>query len=499
MPEDKNSIIEKVTSALATFRGEDHNDRHNPLGINEKSVMHFPASAGGYGGPSAFNGGFTSYPNLTNYDNDGYSRFVGTNINYDREVGDLTRSTLVMSLVNWLGNVLIEAPLTVVQPDKDGHDVIQQGHPLVELWNQPNDFYSNSTLLDMLAMSWFIAGNAYFIKVRNDLSSKVKQLWWAPWWGMFPRWPSNPSNQVFIDHYEYRVNGIVDNYSPADVLHFRNKLDGTQRRGLSPVESAYREIYGDEQWANFSALMARNFGVPPVLINPKEGTVKPTPKELEAIKQDYMRRTTGDQRGQPIVNSAAVEVIKLGFDPKQLDFKGNRRIFEERIIAVSGIPGQVIGFGAYNDKSSYSNMETAEEAAYRRYLLPFLVRLQQTLNMQLLPDFDKNPKSRCKFDTSQISALADDEDKKWERLGKALIQGGITVFQYQQSLGLEPDENAKYYIFSRGSTPMTGQTALAQAQIAVSPDTPDDLGDDPETVEPPLEPEKQLTNGKAHS
>lgn len=41
--------------------------------------------------------------------------FTGSKIDYEREVGDLSLSSLVMAAANWLGTTLPEAPLEVVQ------------------------------------------------------------------------------------------------------------------------------------------------------------------------------------------------------------------------------------------------------------------------------------------------------------------------------------------------------------------------------------------------
>ena len=52
------------------------------------------------------------------------------------------------------------------------------------------------------------------------------------------------------------------------------------------------------------------------------------------------------------------------------------------------------------------------------------------------------------WDTSDVPALQEDEDKKAERWGKALDSGGVTVFEYRQALGLEADDSHRIYLRS---------------------------------------------------
>jgi HK97 family phage portal protein len=337
--------------------------------------------------------------------------FSGTGINYEKEVGDLLKSSLVMAGVNWLGRTLPEAPPMVVQQLPDGTEEVIPDHPLVKMLKRPNRYYSGSTIWKAFASSWIPSGNPYWIKGRNSLG-EVKELWPTPDWTLQPRWPLDGS--VFISGYDYYVDDrIVAQYEPRDIVHFRDGINPyNPRLGLSPVGSVLREIYTDNEYSNYSALLAKYGGVPPFVISPKAG-VGAVGVDVDKLREQFLRKTTGDERGKPLIAPVGLDVARLSFTPAEMDLKLLRRLPEERIAAVIGIPAIVLGLGAGVDSSTYNNTEQADERAYRSYLVPLYRYLEEELNVQLLqaePQFNYQPGQSVRFDLSKIASLSEDQD-----------------------------------------------------------------------------------------
>lgn len=291
-----------------------------------------------------------------------------TALNYSKEVGDPLSSSLVMAAVRWVGNNLPEADLKVMEgTDEKGDSKVVDNHPMVSLFRRPNPFYSGATLWKGFAQSWVPSGNAYFWKVR-DATKKVVELWYIPHWMIEPKWPE--SGIPFISHYAYTVNGDEYDIPREDIIHFRDFFDPENLRlGLSPLRALWRELYGDAMALTYAAKVSRNFGVPPFVLSPKPEQ-SGVDVDVEKIKASLMRAITGDNTGKPLVLDAAFDVKVLGGSIKDMDMRTQHRLPEERVAAVMGIPAIVLGFGAGLDRSTYSNMEQAEEHAYESYLLP---------------------------------------------------------------------------------------------------------------------------------
>ena len=364
-------------------------------------------------------------------------------IDYDSEVGNIGGASLVIAAVNWLGRVLPEARLNVVEIDDEGMEIPIPDHPAAELWRRPNEYYSCTTLCKAYAHSWIVTGNPYFLKLR-DKSGVVRELWYIPPAMIRPIWPTDGSE--FISGYEYRIDGKSQIFEPEDVIHFRDGIDPTNPRlGLSPVQSVMRELYTDQQVANYSALLMKNGAVPPVVISLRD-SVNAIGFDSKKVREGYLKQTQGDERGKAWVTGAAVRIDKVGFAPADLNLAQLRRLPEERLSAVIGIPAIVLGYGAGLDKATYSNARQAAEFATESYLVPLYRYIEEELSHQLLRDFDETGTLQFRFDLTGVRALSEDQDAVYTRLTAAYNGGWLKRSEVREMAGYEWDETDEVYV-----------------------------------------------------
>jgi len=332
--------------------------------------------------------------------------------------------------------------------------------PLVELLDNPNPYYDGLLLQSAYIADLIISGNAYLLKVRSG-AGRVVQLWWVPSGLIQPKWPDGGSE--FISHYDYSPGGQVVKVDPKDVVHYRLGIDPDNlRKGRSPLQSLLREAFTDDEAANMTAALLKNMGVPGLLISPMNDTV--SPQDADAVKQYVKERTTGDRRGEPIVIGSATKVDTFGFNPQQMDLKSLRRIPEERISAVLGVPAIVAGLGAGLDRSTFSNMAEAREMAYESGIIPLQKIVGSQTKHQLLSEFtDDLVNYRVAYDLSEIRVLQEDEDKLSTRT-ITQVQGGVCkVTDAQRLLGLPIDDSQDFYL--RGFTVMPVRSGEDGSQI----------------------------------
>lgn len=391
-----------------------------------------------------------------------------TLIDYRQEVGDLTEASLVMAAVNWVGRTLPEAVFRVYDVQQEQPQPTNR-HPLHDLLRRPNAHFSGSTLLKASALSWVMDGNVYWLKARNG-AGRVKELWWLPSWCVTPR---RENLADYISFYEYRVDGSPYRLEPADVIHFRDGIDPSDDlRGMSALRSLLREIFTDNEYSQYAALLAKNAGVPPFGVVPKAG---PGVKvDHRAIKEELVRRTSGDERGKPAVFSSEVEIVKFGFSPKELGLEMQRRVPEERVAAVIGIPAIVLGFGSGLARGTFANYEQAEEHAYETYMVPLWKYMAEELTAQLLPDFDKGAMGESaarevQADMRQVRALQEDQDALFTRINTAFTSNWILRSEARAMAGLKAEAGRDDVFFADVS--MSGM-ASDDADAADEPNTP---------------------------
>jgi HK97 family phage portal protein len=371
-----------------------------------------------------------------------------TRFDYAREVGDMLDASVVMAPVMWLQRALPEATLAMRDRQKGGKMDPVEEHPLLELIRNPNPFYGDIALWGGTILSYCTGGEAYWVKVRNTAGLPV-ELWYVPHWMMEPK--AGLDGSEFLSHYEYKPGtGLGTMYlDPDDVIHFRHGLNPRDlRRGLSPLQGVIREIFADIESSNFVASLLRNMGVPGVVISPKGGAM-PTPEDVEATKTWFQQTFTGDGRGGTLVMGAPTEVSQYGFNPQQMELSGARDVAEERVCAALGIPAAVVGFGAGLQSTKVgATMEEMRKLAWHNGVLPLGRALIDELQRSLLPDFTGRDNRRLElfWDTDEVLALQEDENRTTERKLNELKAGAITLYDYLTETGREADESHKYYL-----------------------------------------------------
>jgi HK97 family phage portal protein len=344
-------------------------------------------------------------------------------------------ANVVMAPVQWGMRQMIEAPLIAIN---EGEQVESEA---INVWTKPNQFYSGVQLEMAILMSLWLDGNAYIIKVRNA-TTRITELWYIPHWLIRPK--STNENQL-IEYYKYDYSD--QDVRIEDVIHIRYGIDPNNMRvGLSPIKSALREIFTDEEAANFSSAVLGNQGFPGVVISP--GSDRPIrPQDVREMKEYFEDNYGGDRRGKPFVVGAPTKVEQLQWDPEKLNLSALRAIPEERITALLGIPAAVVGFGTGLEQTKVgATMSELRKLAYENAIIPTQTLILEALNKSLLPEYETNPNIELDYDLSDVRVLQEDEGKKIERLNTAVTGGWLTVSEAQREAGYEVDETQNIYL-----------------------------------------------------
>jgi len=399
-----------------------------------------------------------------------------TKFDYAGEIGDGSRSNIVVACVNWIARTFPEAPVIVVQENADASREVIPVHAMPQKIERPNPFYSGVLMWMATIADHQLTGNAYWLKSRAPLGG-VAELWWAPSWTMEPKWPED--GKTFISHYDYKPDPGKDatKIDPADVVHFRYGLDPQNtRKGLSPLRSLMREIWTDEESANFTAALMKNLGVPGVVLSPESTDARPNAEQAKEMKEAFMSKFGGDRRGEPMVLEVPTKVQVLSFSPEQMLLRELRRVPEERVCAVLGVPAIVVGLGAGLERSTFTNMGEAKASAWDSVLIPAQRLMAADLEIQLLPDFDTKPNRDVDFDLTRVRALQPAMDALFTRMSAAVNAGWVTQGQALRAVGLPAGPEHDVYLRQMTVVEVPAQTptkarkqtkAKARKQVAV--------------------------------
>jgi phage portal protein BeeE len=365
-------------------------------------------------------------------------------VDYKREVGNLDGHSLVACVFNYTGTRLPEAKPVIRRTNQDGDTETDPNHPLAQLIRRPNKHHIWANYSQAASIDWWIDGGVRFKKVR-DVGGQLIELWHIPHYMIRPRWPGDggtpevreTSLDPFLSHYQFDVPGKAPVLWPAaDVLHLKRGPLGEDRRTRQPFAPLVKELYGDDKMAQFTAAIMRNMGIQVPVISPKDKEVRVDATKAAAMKEGWMRKTTGDRAGEPIVLSEPIDFEKVGFSPQELDLSALRLIPESRVAAVTGIPAATLQLmvGLQNG-TSYASSEQARQQGYEEVVIPIQQVWAEEINWQLKPEFKGLEDAEFWFDTSNVRVLEEDKDALVKRESEVFRSGASTIDQFYTAIG----------------------------------------------------------------
>jgi phage portal protein BeeE len=378
-------------------------------------------------------------------------KLPGSDVDFAREVNNGMESSVVTSALCWMMRTFPEAPVIIqrLAPNSDEEKWERQPrHPLADLLRRPNPEYGGIVLWQATVLD-FCFGEAFWLKVKNGMDELV-ELWWIPRLTITP--VPDPITGL-LSHYNYNPGfGGMRTLRPDEVVHFRFGFHPDRRplyrlRGFSPLAAVMREVFTDEQAANFTAAILKNMGIIGVLITPEPGGGGWNKEATEKLKDEVQTKFTGDRRGSAMVASVALKAQLLQYQLQGFDLGPIRDIAEERVTAALGIPAAVIGFGTGLQQTKVgATMREMIKLAWQGGIEPQQRALADEMDRSLLPEFHTNVDLfRTHFDTSQVEALTESPTEKTNRVLK-LVQGNLQkISDAQRELGLPVDASMDKY------------------------------------------------------
>jgi HK97 family phage portal protein len=341
----------------------------------------------------------------------------GTDFDYRKEAGLLWLNTVVLAGINWIADAWLEAPPCLYERQADAEEKPIGTDPLLDLLENPNPDYDATVLLWATILSLWVDGNAYWFKRRNA-AGQVVQLYYLPHYLCAPWWLAN--GEEFIAGYVYRPNGIDLPIPKTEIVHLRIGMDMSNvRKGMTRLGAVLREICSDNEAASYTAALLRNFGVPGVLLSPKNDQVSITAEQQDRLKILWRERTTGERRGEPITAPKPISVDKITLTPEEMALDKLSAMSPPRICSSMGLDPMVLGLPS--PQKTYSNYAEAREAAWENTLIPSQTRMDRQLTHQLLhPDFGPAPNRRVGHNYAKVRALQPDLDKQYARQTRAV-------------------------------------------------------------------------------
>lgn len=357
------------------------------------------------------------------------------------------KSELVFSCIKEKATSLPEGTLRVYDSlGRRGEPL--QDHPLRRLLANPNPLMSEFELFEVVATHLDLAGNAFWEVVR-DRSERPVELW--------PVRPDRIRMKRARNKVDYGYAVDSARTVPIEVVHFKLPNPVDPLVGGAPMRAALRATALDNEATDFVKALLQNHAIPGIVVKMAQIEAVLDQEVTDRLKAKWKASYGGKNRGEPAFLQTGMDVQELGLNLKDLEFPDLRTISESRICMSFGVPPIIVGAKVGLDRSTFANYAEARKAFWEQTLMPLQRRMRDTIAQQLLPLVPAGGRGTrglasvsLRWDNSEVLALKESEQERWERATRAFQVGGLTVNDYRRELGLPEVTSGDIFLMPSG-------------------------------------------------
>ena len=361
----------------------------------------------------------------------------GSHKDWGQVAGDLGLNSIIASGIDWYVRNWAQANAQVMRKVDSQQAEPLDTHPVLGVIAEPMPGTVGSLVWGWVLQDYKLFGNAYLRKVRTSRSGVPIGLQYLPQDMVRP--VGNGINP--LTHYVYTTDGRSFDIAIEDMVHIRYGRDPSDiRLGRSPVQAVLREIATDNVASSAAYGLLNNGAMPSLIVGPdaKDQSVDLSPDDARQVKRQLREDLTGDSAGGIVVMMGPYKMDRVSLTPSELALDSVRRVPEERICSAMGLNPMVLGLGSGLERSTYSNFERAQQAAWEDGMVPLLRAISDALTVSLLPDYSESAEGDyIQFDVSNVRALADDLQAEADRAEKLYKAGIIDRAEAKRIAGLE--------------------------------------------------------------
>lgn len=361
----------------------------------------------------------------------------GSHKDWAAVAGDLGLNGVVAVAIDWYVRNWAQGTPKVYRPI-DGQQVdVVADHPVLKLLAEPQPGKPSTLVWGWFLQDYKLFGNAYLLKIR-DKSGSVVALQFLPFDMVRP--VGNGVDPLTM--YKYTSDGRTFDLSLENVIHLRYGREPLDiRLGRSPLQAMLREIGTDNTASSAAYGLLSNGAMPSIIIGPdaKDTSVDISLDDARQIKRQLREDLTGDNAGGVVVMNGPYKMDRVSLTPNDLALDSIRRVPEERICSALGLNPMVLGLGSGLERSTYSNYERAQQAAWEDGMIPLFRAVADVLTINLLPEYPETQEGDyIAYDVSGVRALADDLDAASKRAEILFKAGIIDRAEAKRIVSMEP-------------------------------------------------------------
>lgn len=356
--------------------------------------------------------------------------FGQTALNYPALVEQgYVRNPWVYRAVNYIAIAASRLPWTVYRDNSQGEAEEVPNHPALKLLKRPNRKEGRTRFFFRVVAFLMLSGQAYIRRI--DLNGQPRELDLLRPDLVSPMY--NSSRQLIGWQYTH-PEGQTYTLRPEEVLRIA-LFDPFDRDVLAvpPTHPAATSIDLSNAARRWNYMLTKNGAKQSMVFVTRS---KPTEQQLEFMQTSLTRELSGPEKAGKIsvLWGDFAEIQQAGFAPVDMDWTGGQIWSAREVFIAYGVPPQMAGVP---DSMTYANYREARASFYEETVLPLMDWVTDELNNWLMPAY--NDGAYLGIDDEKIVALSEDVTNKWNRLLAALDRGAISVAEWREATGYDPN------------------------------------------------------------
>lgn len=299
---------------------------------------------------------------------------------------------------------------------------------VIELFTKVNPFWTARRLFQMSIHHLDLWGSTFWFYGKKG--NRPAELW--------PIRPDLvtvvPHRDNYISHFLYKPKGGLSELKldPSEVFwaRFPNPMD--EYSGLAPVAAARLAADTQNLAMKTNRSLFNNGAMVSGFITPSSDEDTWTKKQAEDLEADISKRFRGVKQAHKVaVLREAIKYQAMSMSPKDAEFLGMSKWNLEDVARAFGVPLDLVG-----GQRTFENVAASERLIWNHTIKHLCSFLADEITEQILPFFPGN--LLAEFDLSEVDALKDDEQVKWNIAASQLDKMTLTINEYRKDVGLDP-------------------------------------------------------------
>ena len=290
------------------------------------------------------------------------------------------KHSTVFSCIRVLAESVAQLPFVLMREVEPGNKQPAREHPLFDLLHKrPNEFQTAYEWRELQVGNINRRGNSYNYVVRSGVDDRPLEL--LPM--VTDRVQTEQRDDLSIVYHYRRKDGRRETFAASEVLHLRGAtLDGVN--GITPIRECAETIGVAIGARKFGARMFKN-GMTP-------GGILEHPNEIGEEAQQRLRKQM-DERHAGVDNAHKTLLLEegmqwkaQGINPEDAQMLETMKFSRQEICGIFRVPPHMV---MDLERSTNNNIEHQSLGFVIDSLMPWLVRIEQSCDCQLLTEEDR--------------------------------------------------------------------------------------------------------------